>query len=149
MPSPISIRVCRRARTAHRPESALWETSGRARGVAPNAAQSPPTKGKPRALNVLLAECQEIEQARASARAGRVVSMEAVDAWIDSLGTDHELPPPRSAAEATNSGCPSSWPYGIVPRRHPDYAQARCIQATWPRGARAVAVEVGDGEAGG
>ena len=44
----------------------------------------------------LACERQEIEQARASARAGRFVAAEAVDAWIDSHGTDHELPPPRS-----------------------------------------------------
>jgi predicted transcriptional regulator len=37
-----------------------------------------------------------IAKARASAAAGRIVPSEAVDAWIDSLDTDHELPPPRS-----------------------------------------------------
>jgi predicted transcriptional regulator len=41
-------------------------------------------------------EAERIAEARASGAAGRVVSSEAVDAWIDSLGTDHELPPPRS-----------------------------------------------------
>jgi predicted transcriptional regulator len=41
-------------------------------------------------------EAAGIAKARASAAAGRVVPSEAVDAWIDSLGTDHELPPPRS-----------------------------------------------------
>jgi hypothetical protein len=40
-------------------------------------------------------EAERIAEARASAAAGRIVSSEAVDAWIDSLGTDHELPPPR------------------------------------------------------
>lgn len=44
----------------------------------------------------LAREAERIAEARASAAAGRVVSSEAVDAWIDSLGTDHELPPPRS-----------------------------------------------------
>jgi hypothetical protein len=34
--------------------------------------------------------------ARASALAGHAVSEAAADAWIDSLGTDRELPPPRS-----------------------------------------------------
>jgi len=39
-------------------------------------------------------EAELIFQARASAAAGRTVSEEQVDAWIDSLGTDQELPPP-------------------------------------------------------
>ena len=41
-------------------------------------------------------ETARIAEARASGAAGRVVSSEAVDAWIDSLGTDHEQTPPRS-----------------------------------------------------
>ena len=41
-------------------------------------------------------EAERIAEARACVAAGRVVSSEQVDAWIDSLGTDHELPPPRS-----------------------------------------------------
>jgi predicted transcriptional regulator len=41
-------------------------------------------------------EAARIAEARASAAAGRVVSSEEVDAWIDSLDTEHELPPPRS-----------------------------------------------------
>jgi predicted transcriptional regulator len=41
-------------------------------------------------------EAARIDQALASAAAGRTVSLEAVEAWIDSLGTDHELPVPRS-----------------------------------------------------
>ena len=40
-------------------------------------------------------EAVMIAEARASVAAGRVVSFEAVSAWIDSLGTDHELPPPH------------------------------------------------------
>lgn len=41
-------------------------------------------------------EAARIAEARASVAAGRVVSSERVDAWIDSLGTEHELPVPRS-----------------------------------------------------
>jgi hypothetical protein len=41
-------------------------------------------------------EAEMIAEARASVAAGRVVSLEAVSAWIDSLGTDHELPLPQS-----------------------------------------------------
>ena len=44
----------------------------------------------------LAREAEGIAEARASVAAGRVVSSEAVDAWIDSIGTGHELPPPRS-----------------------------------------------------
>jgi hypothetical protein len=41
-------------------------------------------------------EAEMIAEARASVAAGRVVSLEAVSAWVDSWDTDHELPPPRS-----------------------------------------------------
>jgi predicted transcriptional regulator len=41
-------------------------------------------------------EAEMIAEARASVAAGRVVSLEAVSAWVDSLGTDHELPLPQS-----------------------------------------------------
>ncbi len=41
-------------------------------------------------------EAEGIAKARASAAAGQLIDSEEVDAWIDSLGTDHELPPPRS-----------------------------------------------------
>lgn len=41
-------------------------------------------------------EAKRIAEARADVAAGRIVSSEEVDAWIDSLDTDHELPPPRS-----------------------------------------------------
>jgi predicted transcriptional regulator len=40
-------------------------------------------------------EAEAIKAARASAAAGRLISLEAVEAWIESLDTDHELPPPR------------------------------------------------------
>ena len=35
-----------------------------------------------------------IANARASAAAGRVVASQEVDAWIDSLDIDHEMPAP-------------------------------------------------------
>jgi predicted transcriptional regulator len=40
-------------------------------------------------------EAEGLARAIASADAGQLISSEAVDAWIDSLGTDHELPLPR------------------------------------------------------
>ena len=44
----------------------------------------------------LAREAVMIAEAEADVTAGRTVSLEAVEAWIDSLGTDHELPVPRS-----------------------------------------------------
>jgi predicted transcriptional regulator len=41
-------------------------------------------------------EADRIAEAQASAAAGRLIPSEEVDAWIDSLDTNHELPPPRS-----------------------------------------------------
>jgi hypothetical protein len=40
-----------------------------------------------------------IAEARASAAAGGLVSSEEVDAWSDSLDTDHELPAPAPGGE--------------------------------------------------
>jgi len=37
-----------------------------------------------------------IAEADASVAAGRLIDGVEVDAWIDSIGTDHELPPPRA-----------------------------------------------------
>lgn len=39
-------------------------------------------------------EAEGIARARAEIDAGLYVDADEVDAWIDSLGTDHELPPP-------------------------------------------------------
>jgi predicted transcriptional regulator len=41
-------------------------------------------------------EAEAIDRALESVAAGRVVTEAQFDAWVDSLGTDHELPPPRS-----------------------------------------------------
>jgi predicted transcriptional regulator len=41
-------------------------------------------------------EAERIAEALASVAAGRVVPAADVEAWLDSLGTDHELPAPRS-----------------------------------------------------
>ena len=42
----------------------------------------------------LTREAEMIAEALASAQAGLVVDEAEVDAWIDSLGTEHELPVP-------------------------------------------------------
>ncbi len=41
-------------------------------------------------------EAEMIAEADADIAAGRLVDSAEIDAWIDSIGTDHELPPPRS-----------------------------------------------------
>jgi len=44
----------------------------------------------------LAPEAELLAEAFADVAAGRIVDEAEVDAWIDSLGTDHELPLPRS-----------------------------------------------------
>ncbi len=39
-------------------------------------------------------EAEGIAAARAELDAGLYVDADEIDAWIDSIGTDHELPPP-------------------------------------------------------
>ena len=39
-------------------------------------------------------EAEMIAEADAEIEAGLYVDSDEVDAWIDSIGTDHELPPP-------------------------------------------------------
>ncbi len=39
-------------------------------------------------------EAEGIAEARAELAAGLYVDADDIDAWIDSIGTDHELPPP-------------------------------------------------------
>jgi predicted transcriptional regulator len=41
-------------------------------------------------------EAEMIAEADADIAAGRLIDEAEMDAWIDSIGTDHELPPPRS-----------------------------------------------------
>ena len=47
----------------------------------------------------LAPEAELLAEAFADVAAGRIVDEAEVDAWIDSLGTDHELPLPRSNPE--------------------------------------------------
>jgi predicted transcriptional regulator len=44
----------------------------------------------------LAREAEMIAEARADFDAGRLVGSATVKAWIDSIGTDHELPVPYS-----------------------------------------------------
>ncbi len=43
-------------------------------------------------------EAKGIAEARADVATGRLVDEAAVDAWIDSIGTDHELPVPYAGS---------------------------------------------------
>jgi predicted transcriptional regulator len=66
-------------------------------GVMTDADPSAPRRETAAAKEQRVArEAEMIAEARASVAAGRVVSLEAVSAWIDSLNTDHELPLPQS-----------------------------------------------------
>ena len=40
-------------------------------------------------------EAEMIDEALADVAAGRLISLEAVEAWVESWDTDHELPPPE------------------------------------------------------
>jgi predicted transcriptional regulator len=73
--------------------------------IAPMDTAPPPPRANSATIRVdtqaetrrrIAREAEMIAEARASAAAGRVVSSEEVDAWIDSLDTDHERPAPRS-----------------------------------------------------
>lgn len=65
--------------------------------ITPNPAQTPRSETEAAQKRRIAWEADRIAEARASAAAGRLIDESEIDAWIDSLGTDHELPPPRSA----------------------------------------------------
>jgi predicted transcriptional regulator len=46
-------------------------------------------------------EAEKIAEADADVAAGRLIDEADMDAWIDSLGTDHELPPPHVGNKPT------------------------------------------------
>ena len=43
-------------------------------------------------------EAERLAEARASAEAGGLIDEADMDAWIDSLGTSNELPPPGTSS---------------------------------------------------
>lgn len=55
-------------------------------------AERPETKDQERER--LAWEARMIAEARAEIEAGLYVDADEIEAWIDSIGTDHELPPP-------------------------------------------------------
>ncbi len=61
---------------------------------ADNAAARPETAAEMQRR--LAWEAEMIAEADADIAAGRLIDSAEIDAWIDSIGTDHELPPPRS-----------------------------------------------------
>ncbi len=58
------------------------------------SAKSVPETKKAEARRRLAWEAEMIAEADAEIEAGLYVDAADVDAWVDSLGTDHELPPP-------------------------------------------------------
>lgn len=57
-------------------------------------AQSPRLDSEAERRRRLAWEAERIAEARAELDAGLFVDSAEVDAWIDSIGTDHELPAP-------------------------------------------------------
>ena len=66
------------------------------RAAAAPGEAAPACEDKGALAERLVRERQQIEQARASAAAGRTVSLNSVSAWVDSWDTANELPMPRS-----------------------------------------------------
>lgn len=62
----------------------------------PSDAPSPHQETPDRRAQRLAREAGLIAEAEADVTAGRVVPLDDVEAWIDSLGTGHERPVPRS-----------------------------------------------------
>jgi len=61
----------------------------------PNPDTGAPLRETPEEKRRRLAwEAARIAEARAEIAAGLYVDADEIDAWIDSIGTDHELPPP-------------------------------------------------------
>jgi predicted transcriptional regulator len=58
------------------------------------ANQSPNLETEAERQRRLAWEAEGIAEARVDVAAGRIVDEADVDAWIDSIGTDHELPVP-------------------------------------------------------
>jgi hypothetical protein len=56
----------------------------------------PRLETEPKQRRRLAWEAEMIAEADADIAAGRLIDSAEIDAWIDSIGTDQELPPPRS-----------------------------------------------------
>jgi predicted transcriptional regulator len=61
-----------------------------------DASQTPPAETDADQRRRLAWEAERIASARADVAAGRLVSSARVRTWIDSIGTDNELPVPYS-----------------------------------------------------
>lgn len=59
-----------------------------------DADQPPPPETEDERRTRLSWEAKRIAEADAEVAAGLYVDADEIDAWLDSLGTDHELPPP-------------------------------------------------------
>jgi predicted transcriptional regulator len=63
--------------------------------IAPMTARSTPERQHVVSDEERAAKRAAIARGRADIAAGRVISNEAMNAWLDSWGTDNELPPPK------------------------------------------------------
>ncbi len=61
-----------------------------------DAAATPPRETEDERQRRIAWEAEMIAEAAADVAAGLVVDSSEMDAWIDSIGTDHELPVPYS-----------------------------------------------------
>ncbi len=84
-PSPSALAIARRQDYIARMDTAPRPGD---RGDAPR----PETEAERQAR--LAWEAEGVAAAEASLAAGLYVDADDIDAWIDSIGTDHELPPP-------------------------------------------------------
>ena len=61
-----------------------------------DGADAPPSEAEADRQARIAWEAAGIAAAKASLAAGLYVDADDIDAWIDSIGTDHELPPPST-----------------------------------------------------
>ena len=61
---------------------------------APESAEAPRPETDAERQDRLAWEAEGIAKAEASLASGLYVDADEIDAWVDSIGTDHELPPP-------------------------------------------------------
>ena len=70
----------------------------RPRPIFPEIADAAPAEAASEQKRRLALEAEMLAEARADVAAGRLIDAADVDAWIDSLGTGHELPPPHQGS---------------------------------------------------
>ncbi len=64
--------------------------------VKPETEPAPLSETEAKRQRRMAWEAERIAEADADIAAGRLIDEKEIDAWIDSIGTDHELPPPHA-----------------------------------------------------